>query len=159
MPHDHHSHAHHHAQDHGHPHGHDHPHGTGHNHAADAPLHLHSHMEEEDAATEIGMLCEQFIEGFRDATDKATFLRLAGVAFEIPGTAGGPSLKLVDVKVETAWQVGAASPAFGSRELSYLPFPGSLIRERTNCALVYVSKSERRDLDLREFMQQRRAAM
>jgi len=61
--------------------------------------------------------------------------------------------------VETAWQVGAASPAFGSAELSYLPFPGTMIRERTNCALVYVSKQERRDLDLREFMQQRRAAL
>ena len=98
MPHDHHSHAQDHSHDHGHPHGPGHNHRTGHTHAADAPMHLHSHMEQEDAATEIGMLCDQFIEGFRDATDKATFLRLAGVAFEIPGGAGGPSLKLVDVK-------------------------------------------------------------
>ncbi len=53
-----------------------------------------------------------------------SYLRLAGVPLEKPGRGGGPSLKLVDVKLTTEWQVGTASPSFGSRELSYLPYPG-----------------------------------
>ena len=129
MPHDH------------HPHDHNHP-----------PTHLHSHMVEDDAAEEVRALSAQFIEGFRAATDKAAFLRLAGVPLEIESETGGETLKLVDVSVKTEWAVGAASPAFGGGGLSYLPYPGDMIKERTNCALTYVSLTERRDLDLREFV-------
>ena len=59
-----------------------------------------------------------------------------GVPFERPGQGGEPALKLVDVQLTTEWQVGTASPSFGSRELSYLPFPGEMVRERINMSLV-----------------------
>ncbi|MEL7184305.1 MAG: hypothetical protein AAGK57_11750, partial [Pseudomonadota bacterium] len=39
----------------------------------------------------------------------------------------GPTMKLVDVHLKTEWQVGTASPSFGSRELSYLPYPGDMV--------------------------------
>ncbi len=142
MPHDNHSHGHHH-HDHVHPHDHNHPHD-------DDPL--HSHMHGPDEAAELQVLTAQFIDGFVTAKDKMSYLRLAGVPLEKPGRAGGPSLKLVDVKLTTEWQVGTASPSFGSRELSYLPYPGEMVTERTNMDLVYVSMDEKQMTDIRQFL-------
>ena len=156
MPHDHpHHHGHHHHHHHAH-HAHDHTpaHGHGHNHA-DAD-HLHSHLHAEDHAADLQVLTAQFIDGFVQAADKASYLKLAGVPFERPGQGGAKALKLVDVELKTEWQVGTASPSFGSRELSYLPFPGEMVRERTNMALVYVSMDEKVSLDIRSFLAQRK---
>ena len=125
----------------------------GHNHADD---HLHSHMPPEDEAAELQVLATQFIEGFKLAGDKTAYLRLAGVPLERPGKGGDTALKLVDVSLTTEWQVGTASPSFGSRELSYLPFPGQMVQERTNMALVYVSMEEKSLLDIRDFLAHRR---
>ncbi|MEM8742633.1 MAG: hypothetical protein AAGE13_14210 [Pseudomonadota bacterium] len=122
---------------------------VGHNHAAE---HLHSHAKPEDMAAELQVLSDQFIDGFRQAADKMAYLRLAGVPLERPDAQGGPSLKLVDVEIVTAWQMGTASPGFGTRELSYLPFPGEMIAERTNLGLIYVSLDRRDVLDLRDFL-------
>jgi hypothetical protein len=135
--------------DHAHPHDHNHAHPHDHNHPAD---HLHSHMAGGEAADEIRVLAAQFIDGFVAAADKTSFLRLAGVPFERRDAAGGPSLKLVDVKLETEWQMGAASPAFGTRELNYLPFPGEMVKPRTNMRFVYVSLDARQEVDLRDFL-------
>ncbi|MEO0359983.1 MAG: hypothetical protein AAF322_02695 [Pseudomonadota bacterium] len=128
---------------------HDHPHGEGHNHAHD---HLRSHMHEVDQAADLQLLTDQFIDGFQSAKDKMSYLRLAGVPFEREDGEGGPSLKLVDVQLTTEWQVGTASPSFGSRELSYLPFTGEMVTERTNLLFVYVSLERKEALDLRRFL-------
>ncbi|SFI44453.1 hypothetical protein [Jannaschia pohangensis] len=138
MPHDHAPHDHHH-----HPHDHNHTHDAG---------HLHSHMHNEDVAADLQVLAAQFIDGFVQARDKTSYLKLAGVPFERPGQGGNTALKLVDVELTTDWQVGTASPSFGSRELSYLPFPGEMVRERTNMSLIYVSMDEKSSLDLRDFL-------
>ncbi len=124
----------------------------GHNHAHD---HLHSHLPPEDAAAALQVLATQFIDGFVQAADKTAYLRLAGVPFERPGAGGAAALKLVDVELKTEWQVGTASPSFGSRELSYLPFPGEMVQERTNMALVYVSMEEKQLLDIRDLLAHR----
>ncbi|MAY43706.1 MAG: hypothetical protein CML65_00405 [Rhodobacteraceae bacterium] len=137
MPHDH-PHDHHH-----HPHDHNHSHG---------PDHLHSHMHEHDEAEDIQVLATQFIDGFRSAADKSVYLQLAGVPRELPDDAGGAPLKLVDVQLTTEWQVGTASPSFGSAELSYLPYPGSMVTERTNMGFVYVSMTRKQVMDLRGFL-------
>jgi hypothetical protein len=127
--------------------GHNHSHGD----------HLHSHMHDADEAAEMQVLASQFIDGFREAKDKMSYLRLAGVPME--RTDGdGPSLKLVDVQLTTEWQVGTASPSFGSRELSYLPFPGEMVTERTNMGFVYVSLERKYTQDLREFLSSRAAS-
>lgn len=130
------------------------PHDHLHNHPAD---HLHSHMSAEDEAADLQVLCDQFIEGFQAATDKQAFLRLAGVPTEMPDPDGGPGLKLVDVKLTTQWQVGSAAPAFGSRELSYLPFPGEMISERCNLEFLYVSLKRTHAVDLRDHLSVQRA--
>ncbi len=128
--------------------GHNHSHGD----------HLHSHMPEADRAEELQVLTEQFIDGFVAAKDKMSYLRIAGVPLEITPQGGGPSMKLVDVKLTTEWQVGTASPSFGSRELSYLPYPGPMVTERTNMGLVYVSLDAKHVTDLRSFLQNHPAA-
>ena len=125
----------------------------GHNHDHD---HLHSHLPPEDEAAELQVLATQFIDGFVTAADKTAYLRLAGVPFERPGKGGDAALKLVDVQLQTDWQVGTASPSFGSRELSYLPFPGEMVAERTNMSLVYVSMDEKSLLDIRDFLSHRK---
>ncbi|MEP2783633.1 MAG: hypothetical protein ABJO67_03665 [Pseudoruegeria sp.] len=134
-----------------HDHSHDHHHhGVGHNHSHGD--HLHSHLHDEDEAADIQVLATQFIDGFVQANDKSSYLKLAGVPFERPSTAGSKALKLIDVELKTEWQVGTASPSFGSRELSYLPFPGEMVNERTNMSLIYVSMDEKSTLDIRDFL-------
>ncbi len=113
-------------------------------------------MHDQDAAADLQVLATQFIDGFVKAADKASYLKLAGVPFERPGTGGATALKLVDVELTTDWQVGTASPSFGSRELSYLPFPGEMVRERTNMSLIYVSMDEKSALDIRDFLTARK---
>ena len=127
----------------------------GHNHAH---YHLHSHLPPEDEAAELQVLATQFIDGFVEAKDKMAYLRLAGVPLERQPAGGGAAMKLVDVQLTTEWQVGTASPSFGSRELSYLPIPGEMVRERTNMALVYVSMDEKSLWDIREFLSDRHSA-
>ena len=91
----------------------------------------------------------------RSAQDKAAYLDLAGIPRELPCSRGGPPLKLVDVRLIAQWQVGTASPSFGSRELSYLPFPGAMISERTNLEFVYVSLQHQQTVDLRTHLASR----
>ncbi len=135
------------------PHDHSHP-GHGHNHAHGD--HLHSHMHARDDAGDLQILATQFIDGFTQAADKTSYLKLAGVPFERPGKDSGTALKLIDVELKTEWQIGTASPSFGSRELSYLEFPGPMVRERTNMSLIYVSLDEKSVLDIRDFLFQRK---
>ena len=123
----------------------------GHNHSHDGD-HLHSHMPDADKAEALQVLTAQFIDGFIAAKDKTSYLRLAGVPLEIDAPDGGPSMKLVDVQLTTEWQVGTASPSFGSAELSYLPYPGDMVTERTNMGFVYVSLRAKQVNDLRNFL-------
>ena len=143
---------------HDHPHHHHHEHqaahGAGHNHAHGD--HLLSHMHHADEAADLQVLATQFIDGFLQAADKTSYLKLAGVPFERPSAAGAKALKLIDVELKTDWQVGTASPSFGSRELSYLPFPGEMVSERTNMSLIYVSLDEKSTLDIRDFLTARK---
>ncbi len=151
MPHDGHLHGHH------HPHHHHHgPAAIGHN-GPDGADHLASHPHGQplaDAAArddERQLIVDVFIDGFRAAEDKTSFLRMAKIPFELSGE-DRPTLKLVDVEITDGWQVGTASPGFASRELVYHPFPGGMVRARTDMRFVYVSLDERRDVTLREML-------
>ncbi|QHQ35244.1 hypothetical protein [Algicella marina] len=140
---------------HDHPVDHDHHHDH-HHHGHNQPgVDHHSHMQDVDEAAEIQVLTDQFIDGFQQAKDKMSYLRLAGVPLEVPDVAHGTAMKLVDVRLTTEWQVGTASPSFGSRELSYLPYPGEMVTERTNLEFVYVSLRSKQLSDLRHFLAQK----
>jgi hypothetical protein len=136
--------------DHGHGHGHHHHgDGNGHNHpiARELASHLHGEGEHED----LQALAEAFIDGFRQAEDKTSYLRLAGVPDAIDGP-DGLTRRLVDVTVTDGFQVATASPGFGTRELVYLPYPGAMVRPRTTLTLTYVSLTGRTDMELQEFL-------
>ncbi len=139
--HNHHHHGHHH-----HDHSHDPMHG--HNHGAFDHLHSHVHgVSDTERADELQALAVSFIDGFRAADDKTSYLRLAGVPFHRTGV-DGLVQHLVDAKIISNWQIGTASPAFASRELVYMPFPGAMVGARETMTFTYVSLTERTDIDL-----------
>jgi len=148
MPHDHPRHHHHHH--------HDHHHGPGHNHDSAAAEHLHSHPIAGNSrlAEEARTLAASFIDGFRQAADKTSYLRVAGVPFQRTG-ADGLTLNLVDAEIRSNWQIGSASPGFAARELVYMPYPGEMVRARENMVFTYVSLTERADIDLLDILTDR----
>jgi hypothetical protein len=130
---------------------------AGHNHPPDQ-RHLHSHPHGNPKAAapgqlrdDEGLLADALMEGFDTAEDKPSFLRMARIPAHLHG-AGGEVLRLVDVELRYAYQVGTASPAFNAAELVYLPFPAAMVRERATMNFVYVSLHSRRDVDLREMV-------
>jgi hypothetical protein len=136
-----------------HDHGRDHQHhGPGHNHPIGHEL--RSHLHGEGARGELRALAAAFIDGFRQAEDKTSYLRLAGVPDTIDGP-DGLARRLVDVTVTEGFQVATASPGFGSRELVYIPYPGAMVRPRTTLTLTYVSLTGRSDVDLQQFLDER----
>tara|TARA_R110000868_G_scaffold35190_2_gene126449 strand:+ start:1727 stop:2251 length:525 start_codon:yes stop_codon:yes gene_type:complete len=152
-----HKHDQHYSHDPDHDHGpdHSHSHGVGHNHPHGDHLHSHIHGQGDKArAEELKILSASFVEGFRSAEDKTSYLRLSGIPFQQKGQ-DGLTLNLVDATIISNWQIGTASPAFGSRELAYLPFPGPMVEARETMNFVYVSLTERVDMDLLTLLNQR----
>jgi len=133
---------------------HDHGHGVGHNHAHD---HMRSHVHvdpDKERDDRLQSLAASFIDGFRKSDDKPAFLELAGIPTSRTG-ADGLRMHLVDVSIETRWQMGTASPAFASRELVHLPYPSAMVSARETITFVYVSLTERADIDLVEMLAER----
>ncbi|WP_417672060.1 hypothetical protein [Roseibium sp.] len=154
-------HSHHHHHHHDHDHHHDpaphHDHGVGHNHGHSDGVHLHSHVHgtsDREQAEELKVLATSFVDGFRAAEDKTSYLRLAGIPFQRPG-ADGLTMNLVDAAIASNWQIGTASPAFASRELVYMPFPGNMVAHRETMTFTYVSLTHRDDIDLTELLKDR----
>ncbi len=137
-----------------HSHDHDdrrHPHDHNHPHKHD---HLHSHVHGDSAREkqeELQVLAAAFIDGYRQAKDKTSYLRLADIPFQRKGK-DGLKMHLVDVTIASNWQIGTASPAFASRELVYLPYPGEMVAARESITFTYVSLTSREDADLSEFL-------
>lgn len=143
-------HTHHHGDAHHHAHGQHH--GHGHNHPQGDHLHSHVHGGHQSARIEeMQELAASFIDGFRSAEDKTSYLRLAHIPFTIDGE-DGLKMNLVDAAINSNWQIGTASPAFASRELVYMPFPGKMVQHREKMTFTYVSLTGRRDVDLTEFL-------
>jgi hypothetical protein len=69
----------------------------------------------------------------------------------------GLTMNLVDAQISSDWQIATASPAFGSRELVYLPFPGEMISRRETMNFTHVSLTSRTDVDLRDIIRQKLA--
>ena len=128
--------------------------GPGHNApATDLRSHLSGH-DERNRYRELQSLATAFIDAFQKADDKTSYLRLAAIPSSLPGP-DGLEQYLVDVSITAEFQVATASPGFGSRELVHLPFPGSLVRERTRMTFAYVSLTGRRDVDLLDVLDAR----
>ena len=109
---------------------------------------LHSHISERDKNDDILTLSSEFIEGFTHSSDKMAFLKISGFPNELASSTGGPPLKLINARIETCWQIGTASPSFGKKELSYLPYPKELVTFVTNMIFTFVSLNEKQEVDL-----------
>ena len=109
---------------------------------------LHSHISERDKKNDILTLSSEFIEGFAHSSDKMAFLKISGFPNELASSTGGPPLKLINARIETCWQIGTASPSFGKKELSYLPYPKELVTFVTNMVFTFVSLNEKQEVDL-----------
>lgn len=152
--HSHHHHPHDHVHGHDHSHDHDHHH-HGHNHTPSE--HLHSHFHPHDQSEELKVLTASFVDGFRAAEDKTSYLRLAGIPLSREGE-DGLTMHLVDTSIIANWQIGTASPAFASRELAYMAFPGEMVSSRETMTFTYVSLTAREDVDLVDLLSARVSA-
>jgi hypothetical protein len=148
-------------------HEHDHtnggggPHtGAGHNHLSEPkrPVqwqtpHRHDAPAEKDghhrAETDLDLVEAAFVEGFLQASDATSFLRLARVPFE--GTAAdGAKLVLLRVEVENVADVGSITPHLGGASFRYDPLPARMVSRRKRVRLVYFDGQKPRMLGLSE---------
>ena len=153
--------------------GHDHDHGgggstaaaglghnfLGHNHRVPErrPAQWHvphrSDAPAEEAATkhepDLDLIEAAFVDGFRQASDPTSFLRLARVPFEL-ALADGTRLALLRVEVEAIADVGAVTPHLGGASFRYDPLPGRMVSRRSRLRFVYFDGQGLRALGLTE---------
>lgn len=135
FPHHHHGHG---------PHDHDHHHPPmrGHNHGRVAGQWQMPHLPEgaappiPDRARDLDLVETSFVEGFQDAKDPTSFLRLANIPF-VGLTPDGQRLHLLRVETGTSADVGSVTPSFGGGAVLYDPLPASLVQNRKDLAFVY----------------------
>jgi hypothetical protein len=155
----HHEHGHDHEHDHDHHHDHPHhpPHGPGHNHhhSHRAPAQWQTpHQPEgakEHAVTpepDLDKIEAAFVDGFFQAPDPTSFLRLARIPFEI--AAGDANLKLLRVEIDALTDVGSLTPHFGGGTFRYDPLPSNLVSRRRRLRFVYFDGASLRALSYAE---------
>ena len=155
--HDHsHDHGHHHDHSHDHGHHHDHDHGgPGHNRAPRRPVSQwqtpHSPEEQPPAAaeTDLDKVEAAFIDGFIDAPDPVSFLRLGHIPFEMTA-ADGAKLNLLRVEIDALADVGSLTPHLGGGSFRYDPLPASLVSHRRRLRFVYFDGEKLRPLTFGE---------
>jgi len=152
--------------------GHDHDHhdhhngggeptaaGPGHNHAvagrkpvqwhvphrADAPAGVAGQAPEPD----LDLIEAAFVDGFRQASDATSFLRLAQVPFELT-TADGVRLVLLRVELDAIADVGTVTPHLGGMSFRYDPLPARMVSRRSRLRFVYFDGQSLRALGLAE---------
>ena len=143
-----HGHDHDHHGEHGHRHDHDHDHhhhdhgGPGHNRGAERPVAQwqtpHSPGEQRAAPAEpdLDKVEAAFIEGFIDAPDPVSFLRLGRIPFEMIA-ADGAKLNLLRVEIDALADVGSLTPHLGGGSFRYDPLPASLVSHRRRLRFIY----------------------
>ena len=128
----------------GHEHDHRHaphaPGGPGHNRPAaqwQVP-HLPEGTAAEDPppVQDLDLVETSFIEGFGQASDPTSFLRLAGIPF-VGVDPTGRRLHLLRVELEELTDVGAVAPLLGNEGVRYDPLPLRMVSRRRKLAFVY----------------------
>jgi hypothetical protein len=145
--------------------GHDHDHleagdepraeygGLGHNHAPRPRRATQWQTPHRDGAEspvayeerDIDKVETAFVEGFLDAPDPTSFLRLAHVPFEI-AAADGAKLNLLRVEIDAITDVGSVTPHVGGASFRYDPLPANLASCRRRLGFVYFDGSGLRRL-------------
>ena len=86
-----------------------------------------------------------FIEGFIDAPDPVSFLRLGRIPFEMIA-ADGAKLNLLRVEIDALADVGSLTPHLGGGSFRYDPLPASMVSQRRRLRFVYFDSEKLRPL-------------
>jgi hypothetical protein len=149
-----HDHDHSDAHDHHHRHGHEHHHdhgGPGHNGAPKRPAaqwqtpHNPGEQLPSPAEPDLDKVEAAFIDGFIDAPDPVSFLRLGRIPFELI-VADGVKLNLLRVEIDALADVGSLTPHLGGGSFRYDPLPASLVSHRRRLRFVYFDGEKLRPL-------------
>lgn len=89
-----------------------------------------------------------FVDGFFQAPDPTSFLRLARIPFEI--AAGGANLKLLRVEIDALTDVGSLTPHIGGDTFRYDPLPSNFVSRRRRLRFVYFDGASLRALSYAE---------
>jgi hypothetical protein len=89
-----------------------------------------------------------FVDGFFQAPDPTSFLRLARIPFEI--ATGGANLKLLRVEIDALTDVGSVTPHLGGGTFRYDPLPSNFVSRRRRLRFVYFDGTSLRALSYAE---------
>lgn len=103
------------------------------------------------AETDLDLVEAAFVEGFLQASDTTSFLRLARVPFE-GTTADGAKLVLLRVEIENVADVGSITPHLGGASFRYDPLPARMVSRRKRLRFAYFDGQKPRMLDLADAM-------
>lgn len=106
--------------------------------------HHHDHPHEAD----IDLVEKAFMEGFQQASDPTSFLRLSGIPFV--ARRGEAELKLLRVALATAADMASLTPHLGGGSFRYDPLPAAMVSKRTSLAFVYFDGTATVDLTFDE---------
>lgn len=135
---------------------HDHHDAPGVGHNAQRPLqwqtpHLPSRTSEvpdPEVPQDLDLVEAAFVEGFQEASDPTSFLRLAGVPFATQRD--GKTLRLVRISVEQVTDVAAVTPLIGGQGHNVAPLPKSHVGHRCQLNLHYLADDKMVALRLEE---------
>jgi len=148
-----HAHAHAHAEAHAH-HHHDHG-GPGHNRAPERPVaqwqtpHNPDGPPQSSVEPDLDKVEAAFIDGFIDASDPVSFLRLSRIPFELTA-ADGARLNLLRVEIDALADVGSLTPHLGGGSFRYDPLPPRMVSHRRRLRFVYFDGDKLRPLTFTE---------
>lgn len=110
----------------------------------------HSHSDHGHAPgreKDVDLVEAAFVEGFLEASDPTSFLRLAQVPFEA-NAADGATLALLRVEIDAVADVGSVTPHLGGGSFRYDPLPARMVSRRKRLRFVYFDGHGLRPLDL-----------
>ena len=144
------------SHDHGHDHHHDHG-GPGHNRSARALRWRNGRRRTDPDGTAPAATVEPdldkveaaFIDGFIDAPDPVSFLRLGRIPFEMTA-ADGAKLNLLRVEIDALADVGSLTPHLGGGSFRYDPLPPRMVSHRRRLRFVYFDGEKLRPLTFTE---------
>ena len=99
------------------------------------------------AEPDLDLVEAAFAEGFAEASDPTSFLRLAQIPFEAVAD-DGAKLALLRVEVEAVTDVGSLTPHFGGGSMRFDPLPAQMVSRRKRLRFMYFDGTTLRPLDL-----------
>jgi len=110
----------------------------------------HAHDQQSDnAEADLDLVETAFAEGFSQASDPTSFLRLAQIPFRAIAN-DKARLALLRVEVDAVTDVGAVMPHLGGETFRFDPLPASMVSRRRRLRFVYFDGKGLRLLELAE---------